>query len=595
MSRRAFGVYGNGTGSRFPRLPGGARRIDLTVTPAEGGRKKEAGCGMQQDSLKVPDRVQVLIVGAGPTGLMLGVQLARRGVRVMVIDRNAGPSVKTKALGVQARTLEIYSKLGIADRALELGTRAVGATMWARGRRAARVPLGDAGQGLSPFPFLLILGQDDNERLLGAKLRELGVEVHWSTELVGIEQSADGVTATLRQADGATVRVEADRLAGCDGSRSAVRQLCGIDFPGAPYEHVFFVADTRASGPMVPGELNVYLWRGGFHPFFPMRGAGHWRAVGILPVPLRGRDDVGFDDVTPHIREQVGPDLRFTGCDWFSTYRIHHRCAARFRDRRCFLLGDAAHVHSPVGAQGMNTGLQDAYNLAWKLALVSSGRAAESLLDTYEAERVPVAERLLGTTDRAFSFLVSDGWLAGQLRTRVMPRILARAMSFERGRRFAFRVISQTGIRYPRSVLSPETVGAPDGAPRPGDRFPWMPGRVSSDGSEPDLFSRFDDTRFTLLLFGQDAPADAGGAHADLIRVIRAPDDRGDVPKSVRARIPSPSYYLLRPDEHVGLAGTIVDPRRVAGYLHDRVGLCGALRPDASMAPPGFEPGTKRL
>ncbi|MFM9996920.1 MAG: FAD-dependent monooxygenase [Phycisphaerales bacterium] len=362
-------------------------------------------------------------MGAGPTGLMLGVQLARRGVRVMVIDKNAGPSVRTKALGVQARTLEIYSKLGIAEQALELGTRAVGATMWVRGRRAARVPLGNAGTGLSPFPFLLILVQDDNERLLGGKLRELGGVVRWSTELVGIDQHADGVTATLRHPDGATARVEADRLAGCDGSRSAVRQLCGIDFPGAPYEHVFFVADARAIGPMVPGELNVYLWRGGFHLFFPMRGAGHWRAVGILPVPLRGRDGVGFDDVTPHIRGQVGPALRFTGCDWFSTYRIHHRRAARFRDRRCFLLGDAAHVHSPVGAQGMNTGLQDAYNLAWKLALVSSGRAAESLLDTYEAERIPVAERLLGTTDRAFSVLVSDGWLAGQLRTRVMPRV----------------------------------------------------------------------------------------------------------------------------------------------------------------------------
>ena len=179
-----------------------------------------------------------------------------------------------------------------------------------------------------------------------------------------------------------------------------------------------------------------------------MRGTDHWRIVGILPPDLRDKDDLTFDDVIPSIRGEAGAGLSFKSCSWFSTYRIHHRSASRFRDRRCFLLGDAAHIHSPVGAQGMNTGLQDAYNLGWKLALVVNGQADAALLDSYEEERVPVAQRLLNTTDRAFRLVVSDNWLAGLLRTQVLARIAAFAMSRERIQRLAFRVVSQIGIDY---------------------------------------------------------------------------------------------------------------------------------------------------
>ena len=220
----------------------------------------------------------VLVVGAGPTGLMLANQLGRRGVRALIIDRHTEPSLQTRALGVQARTLEIYSHLGIVERALELGKRGTGANMWAGGRRAARIPLGDIGQDLSPYPFLLILGQDDNERLMGDALRARGLTVRWNTELVGLVQDTSHVKATLKQADGTIGEVTVAWVAGCDGARSAVRELNGIEFAGAPYEHVFFVADTEMTGPMVPDELNIYLWRQGFHLFFPMRGTDHWRS-----------------------------------------------------------------------------------------------------------------------------------------------------------------------------------------------------------------------------------------------------------------------------------------------------------------------------
>jgi len=303
---------------------------------------------------KDPLDTDVLIVGAGPTGLMLANQLGRRGIRARIIDRHAGPARETRALGVQARTLEIYSKLGIGDRALELGKRGDGANIWSEGRKMAHVPLGDAGRGVTPYPYILVLGQDDNERLMGERLSDWDMSVEWNTELVGLEQEPDHVAVALKSPDGTTRTVTAGWVAGCDGARSSVRELCGITFPGAPYEHVFYVADTEATGNMVPDEVNVYLWRQGFHLFFPMRGEDHWRVVGILPPALRGREDVTFEDVTPSLRGEAGAALSFQACTWFSTYRIHHRSALRFRDRRCFLLG--ARCADPAAGRVHSTG-----------------------------------------------------------------------------------------------------------------------------------------------------------------------------------------------------------------------------------------------
>jgi 2-polyprenyl-6-methoxyphenol hydroxylase-like FAD-dependent oxidoreductase len=507
----------------------------------------------------------VLITGGGPTGLMLANQLARRGVRVMIVDRNSGPAQETRAMAVHARSLEIYAKLGIAGRALELGKIGGGANMWAGGRRRARIPIGDMGEGVSPFPFVLMLGQDDNERIMGEHLRKYGLAVRWNTELVSFEQSQDRVTAVLRQPDGSTRKVTAAYLAGCDGGRSTVRELCGIGFPGAPYEHVFFVADTEATGAMVPDELNVYLLRDGFHLFFPMRGANRWRVIGILPEHLRGRHDLTFEETVPALRLEAGAELSFRSCSWFSTYRIHHRCAERFRDRRSFLLGDAAHVHSPMGGQGMNTGLQDAYNLAWKLALVVQGRADPGLLDSYAAERMPVARRLLETTDRAFALVVSDTRVAALFRTQIVARVAAFAMTLARVRRVAFRTLSQTGIGYPASPLSRTLAGVPAGAPRAGERFPWLRLRLRPGGPVEDLYAGLDDTRYELLVFGQ--PAAAAPDLGDLVSVRVIPDDPDNAQALAGAGIAGPAFYLVRPDGHVGLAGARLEPQAVIDYL----------------------------
>ena len=511
----------------------------------------------------------LLIVGAGPTGLMLANQLARRGVRPVIIDRHSGPAQQSRAMAVHARSLEIYAQMGIAQETLHRGTIGLGANMWAEGQRKARIPFEQIGKDLSPFPYVLMLGQDENELILGDRLRELGITVQWNTELVGLEQLPDRVLVTIRQPDGSTRRAQYAYVAGCDGSRSPVRELCGISFPGAAYESVFFVADTVATGDMVPAELNVYLWKRGFHLFFPMHGKHRWRVIGILPANLRDREDLTFDDVIPDIRHAAGVSLSFSDCLWFSTYRIHHRAANRFRDRRCFLLGDAAHVHSPMGGQGMNTGLQDAYNLAWKLALVARGEADAALLDSFEAERMPVAHTLLHSTDRAFTTVVSDSWLARVMRTRVIANVASLAMRRDRIKQLAFRTISQIGIQYRASPLSRSLAGLGGHGPQAGDRFPWLQLKFRNDGPVEDFFQRLDDRHFNLVVVGQPEPVQVARVVGDLMRTHTIPANPFNQRALSNAHIHGPCFYLLRPDGYIGLCGTHLDGTQVADYLAD--------------------------
>ena len=521
---------------------------------------------------------EILVVGAGPTGLMLANQLARQGIHAVIVDRHSGPAQQSRAMAVQARTLEIYSKMGVIDQALALGARGTAANMWANGKLTARIPIGDIGVGTSPFPFVLMLGQDDNERIMGEKLASLGVNVQWNTELVALKQQESHVDVTLRQPDGSARQIKAKWVAGCDGARSPVRELSGITFPGAPYEHVFFVADTEATGSMKLGELNAYLWQDGFHLFFPMRGKDRWRVIGILPKNMRKRDNLTFDEVVPALKQEAGTDPDFKACSWFSTYRIHHRAADRFRDRRCFLLGDAAHVHSPMGAQGMNTGLQDAYNLGWKLALVIKGRANALLLDSYEQERIPVARRLLHTTDRAFQLVVSDSWLAGFFRTRIMAKVAARAMTIERMRKVAFRTLSQTGIHYRESPLSQNLPGLPKETQMAGDRLAWMKLRLQANGPVEDLFQSLDDTCFNLVVAGQPRDGESAPERNGLLRVLVIPAHPSNDAELARAGVPQPSTWVVRPDGHIGLCGVRLETLAIESYFSERLHIDDAMK-----------------
>jgi FAD binding domain len=321
------------------------------------------------------------------------------------------------------------------------------------------------------------------------------------------------------------------------------------------------------TGTMVPDEVNVYLFKNGFHLLFPMRGKDHWRIAGILPQALRDKPDLKFEAVIPSLRTDTGEGFAIKSCTWFSTYRIHHRRAVRFRDRRCFLLGDAAHVHSPVGAQGMNTGLQDAYNLAWKLALVVQNRAKSELLDSYEQERIPVAQALLNGTDRAFRLVVSDNWFAGMLRTKILSRVAAFAANRKAIQRKAFRTISQTGIRYRKSALSKSLHALPETAPQAGDRFPWLRLKLTAGGSVEDLFQKPSDTHFNLILIGQSAPPESVLGFGDFLRVHAIPGDLANDQELKRAQIPQPSFFLIRPDGYIGLCGARLEANALRDYV----------------------------
>src|SRR5438445_6046394 len=362
----------------------------------------------------------VLIIGAGPTGLVLALWLSRLGVRVRVSDKTAEPGTTSRALAVQARTLELYRQVGLAGAVLARGRKMTTINLWKTGRHVAHVVFGEMGADLSPFPYALIYPQDEHERLLIDRLAEAGIRVERQTELLAFEETAASVRARMRNAAGGVDTCEAAYLAGCDGAHSAVREGLQIGFPGGTYNHLFYVADVDARGAVMNGELHGALDTTDFLLVFPLKDAGRARLIGTMREDAEHqRDHLSWDDVSQRVIEWMRIDVERV--NWFSTYRVHHRVADQFRKGRAFLLGDAAHIHSPVGGQGMNTGIGDAVNLAWKLADVLRGRADAALLESYEPERIAFGRRLVATTDRAFTFLAGRGPPARPVRATVLP------------------------------------------------------------------------------------------------------------------------------------------------------------------------------
>jgi 2-polyprenyl-6-methoxyphenol hydroxylase-like FAD-dependent oxidoreductase len=500
----------------------------------------------------------VLIVGAGPTGLVLALWLTKLGVPVRIIDKTAGPGTTSRALAVQARTLELYAQAGLADALVEHGRKGIAINLWVGGKRAAHAVLGSMGEGLSPFPYALIYPQDEHERLLAARLSELGVEVERRTELLGFEEVNGRVTARLQLPDGISEQCEAAYIAGCDGAHSIVRGALSVGFPGGTYAHLFYVADVAASGPVMNGELHVGLDASDFLAVFPLQGEGRARLVGTLRGAAEdSRQDLSWEDVRTRVIEWL--ELRVDRVNWFSTYRVHHRVADHFRGGRAFLLGDAAHIHSPVGGQGMNTGIGDAINLAWKLAAVLAGRAAESLLDSYEPERIAFARRLVATTDRAFTAVTSTGAVARLVRLHIVPFFLPLLIKFAALRRLMFRTVSQTAVNYRESPLSAGRAGEVHG----GDRLPW----VKMDSNEiKDNFASLRSLDWQVHVYGE--------AQADIQELC----GRRKLPLHVfawrpqmkRAGLEQNALYLVRPDGYVALADPAAGTAALAAYLDQR-------------------------
>ena len=459
----------------------------------------------------------VLVVGAGPTGLTLAIQLLSRGVRTRLIDRDRGLPKLSRAIGIQPRTMETLDMMGLADRLLEIGHRGLRTSLYVGGRRRGGIDLTYAD---SEYAFTLHLPQDRTEEVLRSRLVELGGKVESGTELVGFVQDADAVTATLKDAQGRQVRVTASYLVGCDGSHSAVRRVLDVPFEGQPYPFDWLLADTQLDGVGTNDEVRVY-WGPGGQPLalIPIDDR-LWRVSAPMPAE-RGGAAPTLEEIQGLVDARGPGGIDVHDPETLTCFRCQIRSTDTYRRDRVFLAGDAVHIHAPTGAQGMNLGINDAANLGWKLAYVVTGRAPDTLLDSYGAERRPAAQQVMAFTDTLVRFALENSPLRRILRRAMMPLLWTPTVR----RRLANRT-SQLAIAYPDSPISRH--GRVRGLPEPGARMPNL---------------RLHDGR-TL----HEALRD--GEH-----VLVGPEDG------------LPGRVLVRPDGYVAAVGRVGDHATIDDYL----------------------------
>ena len=386
--------------------------------------------------------LDVLIVGAGPVGLFLANECARRGLRWRIVETRPGQSIHSKALAIFPRTLEIFDMAGIAAPFLEAANRVTAVSVSVRDRRLAHMRFEPEE---TPYPFVAMVPQDVTEKLLVSELRRKGGGVAYETTFVSAAPSGGAVTAILEHG-GQRTAVSAAFLVGCDGAHSAVRHGLAIPFEGAAYEDTFLLADVETNEALPADELQLCPSEQGPAAIFPM-SAVRRRIVATVERP---EGDVPSLELVRRILAERAPrELEAKALHWSSYFRIHHRHVAHLRVGRTFLAGDAAHIHSPFGGQGMNTGLHDVWNLVWKLDLVLHGRGNERLLDSYETERLPVIRSVIAMTDAMTRVLGTPNRLAQALRDAVIPMV-SRLAPFQH----AFvRRLSELGVAYPESPI----------------------------------------------------------------------------------------------------------------------------------------------
>ena len=509
------------------------------------------------------DPLDVLVVGAGPTGLTLAAQLRAFGASARIVDRQLDRVHESRALAVQPRTLEVLRGLGVAEDLVARGNDAVWVQLHAGGR-VVRIRLFGLGLDDTAYPFLLFVSQGETEQVLGDHLAGRGVPVERGVELTGFHADPDAVTSTLRHRDGRTEQVRPRYLVGCDGASSTVRRGADIPFKGGAYPQTFALADLEIDG-LGRDAAHAFLGQVGILLFFPLGRPASWRMLAMHPS-LQGRREPArpsLDELQALADAFTGGSVRLRDPVWRTYFGLQHRHASRYRAGRIFLAGDAAHVHSPAGAQGMNTGIQDAWNLGWKLALVSRGVANETLLDTYDAERRPVGGFVVRFSDRAFSVATSTNPLVRALRTRLVPRLLPLGLRFDRAVADGFRTVSQLNIGYRQSPAAEEGRPALRRGSKAGDRLPDA--RITRAGQEIWLGEALVAPSFHLLLCGPP-----GDWHPSQLAVLRHryPDTlavhhltREAIPGALhdpggqvfaRLGVDGIAQYLIRPDGHIG-------------------------------------------
>ncbi len=495
------------------------------------------------------DRTTVLIVGAGPTGLTLAVELARAGVPFRLIEAEPGPRPGSRGKGVQPRTLEIFEDLGVAERVLANGRLAM--PMNSTGpdgevRRGGAVPESLANRPDIPYAASLITPQWRVEEALRLRLGELGGDVEFGTALVELQQTDDGVTAEIA-VGGTTSTIVARWLVGADGGHSAVRKRAGIAFVGDTREDIrMVIADLHVSG-LARDAWETWRHPDGILSLCPLPSTDLFQYAAALPPGAEPR--LGLADLQCTVDERTGrTDIRLHEPEWTSVWRANVRLAEHYRAGDVFLAGDAAHVHSPAGGQGMNTGIQDAHNLAWKLAAVVNDGVSSTLLDTYEAERRPVAVHVLALSD-----------------ARLAKSVASNAVPIDRDASTIQLDVGYRGSRLARDDRSDRA------SLRAGDRAPDATGLSTIAGGRR-LFDLLGGGRFTLLHFGsQPVPAFPGIAPR-LLHVVAEATAAGEIADTagtlVAAYDPSDrTLVLVRPDGYIGVISDAGDGQAVAAYL----------------------------
>ena len=520
----------------------------------------------------------VLIVGAGPSGLMMAAQLLRYGVLPVIIDSKHGPTNHSKALAVQARSLEIYRQMGVIDTIIKGGKQAAGVVFNQDGKEVVALSLSSVGEGQTAFPFVHLYQQSKNERLLLDYLTLNCCPVYWDTSLLTLEQGAEKVSVQL-QTGNETQTLTCDWLIGADGAGSPVRKQLQIPFNGDTYQHRFYLADVKITNAF-GDKVNLFLSKKGFAGFFPMPGEQCYRVVGNLPDEFDNKEELQIEEMLPYLNAVTGSEIGVEQTTWFTTYRLHHRMADKFRQDRCFLIGDAAHIHSPVGGQGMNTGLQDAYNLAWKLAGVVNNQFKDAVLDSYAAERMPVAKDLLKTTDRIFKTLLSRNWFVNLFKKWMLPGLLKNAWGKPALRDTFFKKISQTGISYRHSRIN---LHLSHHSPiKAGDRLPYLKMFDEKKQQETDLHEWCSKPGFTMITLGKLQELDLFTLAKWITQKYPANLNFFYLPPSARNQQVFDAFgikenqkkaIIVRPDMHIGLINDVVDIEMMDNYLQNVVGF----------------------
>jgi 2-polyprenyl-6-methoxyphenol hydroxylase-like FAD-dependent oxidoreductase len=491
--------------------------------------------------------LDALVVGAGPTGLTLALQAVAHGARVRVVERRPEAFRPSRALIVHARTLEVLRPLGVTEALLADADTAPRARLHL-GRHELPVELGELALRDTAFPHLTFVRQAHVEAVLAAALAGRGVPVERGTELVTADDGADDCAATLRSGGGGEV-VHCRALAGCDGVDSRVRALAGVGWPGSRAQPEVVLADVELGGDLAPGIVHVVAGRRGLVFLFALGERAPWRLLATRSAPDRLRPGPTGPPVPPAELQQLldvaGLPVRVTAVAWSGRVALQHRLATRYRAGRLFLAGDAAHAWSPAGGEGMNTGIQDADNLGWKLALAGGVEHPAGLLDSYESERRPVAVLLLALTRLLFwgesatdpVASVVRGLLA-PLAAPLLPRLLARRRLVARG----FRVLAQLDAGYRNGPLGRTGSTPRPGRLRPGDRLPDAP--VSCAGRPVRLHELMARPGVHLLL-DRDAPEPGRGGPLVHVHRLTSSPGRGVV--------------AVRPDGHAGFTSGAVD------------------------------------